>query len=190
MEAKICPDGSAVGRTGPNCEFAECPTASGLRCKENDKYFVIADGYNSVSGLSNILVKYKREEDQKIDCNYVVESTDFEIKDQWATSLLALTDNFLVLDIGTAPVPRVFDIYDLSNRKKVYSDHYSTPTNIKNDLITYWSPINEKVTNENCPDLDKYSEGGLGAGIEAHVTLDLSNLVKKDLGEHRCSARQ
>ncbi len=28
MEAKICPDGSAVGRTGPNCEFAACPTAA------------------------------------------------------------------------------------------------------------------------------------------------------------------
>lgn len=27
MEAKICPDGTAVGRTGPNCEFAPCPTA-------------------------------------------------------------------------------------------------------------------------------------------------------------------
>jgi len=26
MEAKLCPDGSAVGRSGPNCEFAECPT--------------------------------------------------------------------------------------------------------------------------------------------------------------------
>lgn len=25
-EAKICPDGSAVGRTGPNCEFAACPS--------------------------------------------------------------------------------------------------------------------------------------------------------------------
>lgn len=25
-EAKICPDGSAVGREGPNCEFAACPT--------------------------------------------------------------------------------------------------------------------------------------------------------------------
>lgn len=24
-EAKICPDGSAVGRTGPNCEFVACP---------------------------------------------------------------------------------------------------------------------------------------------------------------------
>ncbi len=25
LEAKICPDGSSVGRTGPNCEFASCP---------------------------------------------------------------------------------------------------------------------------------------------------------------------
>ncbi len=25
LDAKICPDGSAVGRQGPNCEFAACP---------------------------------------------------------------------------------------------------------------------------------------------------------------------
>lgn len=25
QEAKQCPDGSYVGRTGPNCEFAPCP---------------------------------------------------------------------------------------------------------------------------------------------------------------------
>lgn len=25
QEAKLCPDGSSVGRTGPNCEFAPCP---------------------------------------------------------------------------------------------------------------------------------------------------------------------
>ncbi|MDC0721390.1 hypothetical protein [Nannocystis bainbridge] len=29
MEAKVCPDGSAVGRTGPNCEFAPCPGPAG-----------------------------------------------------------------------------------------------------------------------------------------------------------------
>lgn len=28
LEAKICPDGSAVGRTGPSCEFAPCPDVS------------------------------------------------------------------------------------------------------------------------------------------------------------------
>lgn len=27
-EAKLCPDGSAVGRTGPNCEFATCPNTT------------------------------------------------------------------------------------------------------------------------------------------------------------------
>jgi hypothetical protein len=26
MDAKICPDGTAVGRVGPDCEFAPCPT--------------------------------------------------------------------------------------------------------------------------------------------------------------------
>ncbi len=25
LDAKLCPDGSAVGRSGPNCEFAPCP---------------------------------------------------------------------------------------------------------------------------------------------------------------------
>jgi len=25
QDAKLCPDGSSVGRTGPNCEFAACP---------------------------------------------------------------------------------------------------------------------------------------------------------------------
>ena len=28
MEAKMCPDGSYVGRTGSNCEFAACPTSN------------------------------------------------------------------------------------------------------------------------------------------------------------------
>lgn len=28
LEAKICPDGSSVGRTGPNCEFAQCPSST------------------------------------------------------------------------------------------------------------------------------------------------------------------
>lgn len=27
MEAKLCPDGSAVGRSGPKCEFVPCPTS-------------------------------------------------------------------------------------------------------------------------------------------------------------------
>lgn len=39
QEAKICPDGSSVGRIGPNCEFAQCPivatTTSSTGTKSN-----------------------------------------------------------------------------------------------------------------------------------------------------------
>jgi hypothetical protein len=35
MEAKLCPDGSSVGRSGPNCEFSACPGASTATSSEN-----------------------------------------------------------------------------------------------------------------------------------------------------------
>lgn len=45
QEAKICPDGSSVGRSGPNCEFAKCPKStssptdtSTWKTYENEKY--------------------------------------------------------------------------------------------------------------------------------------------------------
>src|ERR1035437_820195 len=28
MEAKICPDGTAVGRSGPDCQFTPCPIST------------------------------------------------------------------------------------------------------------------------------------------------------------------
>lgn len=43
LEAKICPDGTAVGRTGPNCEFEECPQeanpkpVAGVECKPEQR---------------------------------------------------------------------------------------------------------------------------------------------------------
>jgi len=66
MEAKICPDGSAVGRSGPKCEFALCPdytvgwktytnTQLGLSFKYpatlNSKYAQ----FNSVSAISDAI---------------------------------------------------------------------------------------------------------------------------------------
>jgi len=41
MEAKLCPDGSAVGRSGPNCEFAKCPVSRQLN-KTELKYSILS----------------------------------------------------------------------------------------------------------------------------------------------------
>ncbi len=40
QDAKMCPDGSYVGRTGPNCEFARCPIPEGT---------MMEDGTNSAN---------------------------------------------------------------------------------------------------------------------------------------------
>lgn len=34
LDAKVCPDGSAVGRIAPNCEFAECPAPQANQYKD------------------------------------------------------------------------------------------------------------------------------------------------------------
>lgn len=36
-EAKLCPDGSGVGRVGPNCEFAPCPGEEPVMCTQDVK---------------------------------------------------------------------------------------------------------------------------------------------------------
>ena len=59
-EAKLCSDGSAVGRTGPDCEFEKCPGEDGSKtyCKEEQRN---ADGcieiYQPVCGWSNENIK-------------------------------------------------------------------------------------------------------------------------------------
>lgn len=34
QDAEMCPDGSYVGRTGPNCEFAACPIPEGAQMED------------------------------------------------------------------------------------------------------------------------------------------------------------
>ena len=157
-------------------------------CNENSKYFVLSNSY-----LGSFIVKYKTTPDQKISCIYSVTNPDFEIKGLEATYFLALTDNFLILDQGTAPPPRGLLVYDLRSRKQVYSDTYADfaiPTTTNGDTITYWDPTNEKPTSKNCSSLNEYTADGLGVVIESQVSLDLNSLSKKDLGEYRCSPTQ
>jgi hypothetical protein len=62
MEAKICPDGTAVGRTGPNCEFVECPRSStstpvaGMITVSSDGNLDLAVGQTGKAGDLNVTI--------------------------------------------------------------------------------------------------------------------------------------
>jgi len=70
QEAKLCPDGSAVGRTGPHCEFAECPASTSTGEKivrsvgETEGVFLIQKiNIDSVDGLWHDLYPIERPND-------------------------------------------------------------------------------------------------------------------------------
>lgn len=67
-EAKVCPDGSAVGRTGPNCEFATCP--------DSVKGEEIVLGSNEIDNASLIL----KEENSGAQKIYLVDDQSKEEK--------------------------------------------------------------------------------------------------------------
>ncbi len=160
-----------------------------LTCHESSKYFVLEKSLAPNVG-SDILVKNKTAPTQVVPCEYRVGAGDFEIKNADAQYFLAFTDNFMLIDQGTAPEPRGLIIYDLRTQKQVFMDSYAKPVDVVGDSITYLSKTNIKPTTQNCPDLKTYTENGLGAVIMSRVTLNLLTLSKKDLGQPQCRATQ
>ncbi len=55
QEAKVCPDGSTVGRTGPHCTFADCPEPQRLNLYENEYFQVqMPDGWNASEATQTV----------------------------------------------------------------------------------------------------------------------------------------
>ncbi len=56
QEAKLCPDGSYVGRTGPNCEFAACPSGLQNNTQKTTPTIQVID--DNGDGPATITVQY------------------------------------------------------------------------------------------------------------------------------------
>ena len=57
-EAKICPDGSVVGRTGPLCEFRACPTTNTDTATPGDSVFTTDGWKTSTDTKQQLSFKY------------------------------------------------------------------------------------------------------------------------------------
>jgi len=161
----------------------------GIKCFDSSKYFAIQKSIPDSVG-SNILVKFKSNSDQKMDCAYTPAKNDFEITNDDAEYFLTFTDNYILIDSGTGPEPRVLIAYNLNTGEKVYTDRYSKPVTTIANTITYWSPSETKPSAENCPDLADFTSKGLGALIESKISVDLDSHSITDSGETECVATQ
>lgn len=107
MEAKICPDGTGVGRTGPNCEFAAC---SGEIIYTNDQY-----------GFSVALPASWQE--------YTIVSGTREIRDVSTGSVVTTAPTISIRHpLWTETKPRQdipIDIYTLPQWDKITGEQYS-----------------------------------------------------------------
>lgn len=160
-----------------------------VNCYQNEAYF-IAEKYSEEQ--HHILIKNKAVNDLDYDCSYLAEAADFEIKGL-GIFYLNLVNNFLLVDKGTAPGTRGLDIYDLSNRTKIYTGFYGdgeTPIKISGNTIMFWEPSSIKATAENCPDFAENEKNYFTSLIEEYTKFDLISLEKTSLNEFRCAARQ
>jgi len=104
QEAKLCPDGKTyVGRTGPNCEFAACPTSAGGQIDRTNSQEVLKEVSRLLKmGDIESAKKYLSGRAEKLS----------KLNSATADQLLDLSDYFagavLVEDIGDIRVYKSF----------------------------------------------------------------------------------
>ncbi len=80
-EAKVCPDGTTVGRTGPNCEFTPCPFQDNTlnHCKQEQQK-EIAEHQINLGGGGTLIVQYIGTKDAITN---LMKSYNLEITTYW-----------------------------------------------------------------------------------------------------------
>ena len=111
MEARICPDGSAVGRQGPNCEFAACP----------DQKPPIRDEVPGKAQNEMSVGETKEINGLRITLNEIVEDSrcPSDVQCIWAGRLVANVTlksdtKEQTLDLASDAAPKAFDTFLVS----------------------------------------------------------------------------
>lgn len=149
QDAKLCPDGSYVSRTGSNCEFAACPEVkdetANWKTYRNEKY-----GF-----------EFKYPAEASLNVPPVNPSTLFhgeiEFKNQGSFYNRAVI-NFTIYGKG------IFKQYPESNRCAIY----------KHESRVFGGIIADVVEQENCPGSEGSPTGGSGHTLTAIFPLSSS----------------
>lgn len=166
-------------------------TEANANCYESAQYLVI-DKNPGLPGL-DLAIRHKSDPNEIISCE-----AEASLSAQGATILqndlpedvIGLSEQFLIIDSGTAPPPRGLIVYNLDTQTSTFMDTYSPPVTIATGTITYWEKTKTAPTPSNCSNLSQFQTEGLDAVIEEQISLDLATLKKTDLGQMQCVPTQ
>jgi hypothetical protein len=120
QEAKQCPDGSYVGRTGPHCEFAQCPSAgtSTAAIPAPAQITVTAALNQSVGGLGVNITPLKVLQDSRcaVDVQCIQAGT-VEVSVALRTQGLGNTTTILTLNKPFATVDETIELVSVTPDK-------------------------------------------------------------------------
>jgi hypothetical protein len=124
-------------------------------------------------------------------CDMKAAKTYYLIPNDDANFFFGLAGDYLFVDSGTGPEPRGLYIFDLSKKKKIYTDSYSQPITLgKDGRLDYYKPSEKDGALKDCREAKKWQADQLGVGWDQRVILDLATLREVAVGKLRCSPRQ
>jgi hypothetical protein len=180
LEAKLCPDGSSVGRTGPNCEFSPCPTATIVSPTTNSTNLTIIP---SVTQTTDVIPVENSLYLGTYNGNEAIFLTDKEKQKYYEPGGIAKTSPYigeLRMIAGGGYTP--FDYKKLLNPRKIYSETTETIQEVNsftlNDTksIMYIS-LNNPIVGSSYPDL-----------TNKIFQIQLSDLSSKEIWSNRLGA--
>lgn len=173
----------------PGMDPGRAQQAGEVSCIDYEKYFVVTRELRNEVG-SDTLVKFKSAPDERVACEYLVQSQDLEIKNEFAESFMGLHGDLLFLDSSTGPGTSGMTIYSLLTRKKVFETSYLGPISLSGDNLTLWQVEKEYVTNAECPDAEKIAKQGLNPTVQRKRILNLQTFTFSDTTDTRCGTEQ
>lgn len=94
LEAKQCPDGSYVSRQGPQCEFAPCPSTTGLPMITQDNEYLTPEEASKILPLNNAYANWK---------TYSSDFVTFRYPPDWRAGYGEFGNHTISVELSTKP---------------------------------------------------------------------------------------
>ena len=109
------------------------------------------------------------------------------VPDEDNNSFYGVYEKYLFVDSGTSVDSRGLDIYDLTSRKKIFSDGYMNDAKLVGDrFLIFDAPTDKKGPIKACPQAAKWKREGGGVGWLQSQQLDLQTFKKTTIGAVHC----